>query len=60
MYGTSNIRCVDLSVFPINFAAHPLSTIYAVAEKGKSNNVVLLCVVLTRVPAADIIKAEAK
>ncbi|KAI5897977.1 alcohol oxidase [Schizophyllum commune H4-8] len=34
VYGTSNIRCVDLSIFPINFAAHPLSTVYAVAEKA--------------------------
>ncbi|TRM57031.1 hypothetical protein BD626DRAFT_560546 [Schizophyllum amplum] len=34
VYGTSNIRCVDLSIFPINFAAHPIATIYAVAEKA--------------------------
>ncbi|TCD61245.1 hypothetical protein EIP91_008712 [Steccherinum ochraceum] len=32
VYGTSNIRVVDLSIIPILFAAHPLATVYGIAE----------------------------
>ncbi|EPS98728.1 hypothetical protein FOMPIDRAFT_1125896 [Fomitopsis schrenkii] len=34
VYGTNNIRVVDLSVVPLQFAAHPMSTVYAIAEQG--------------------------
>ncbi|CCM00565.1 uncharacterized protein FIBRA_02599 [Fibroporia radiculosa] len=36
VYGTTNIRVVDLSIVPLHFAAHPLATVYAIAEQGKS------------------------
>ncbi|TCD63417.1 hypothetical protein EIP91_005416 [Steccherinum ochraceum] len=32
VYGTTNIRVVDLSILPIHMAAHPLSTVYGIAE----------------------------
>ncbi|TCD68661.1 hypothetical protein EIP91_010183 [Steccherinum ochraceum] len=32
VYGTSNIRVVDLSILPIHMAAHPLATVYGIAE----------------------------
>ncbi|TCD68662.1 hypothetical protein EIP91_010184 [Steccherinum ochraceum] len=32
VYGTSNIRVVDLSIIPILFAAHSLATVYGIAE----------------------------
>ncbi|CCM01757.1 uncharacterized protein FIBRA_03823 [Fibroporia radiculosa] len=44
VYGTNNLRVVDLSVLPLHFASHPQSTVYAIAEqaadiiKGKFNS----------------------
>ncbi|KAH9948777.1 alcohol oxidase [Amylocystis lapponica] len=34
VYGTNNIRIVDLSVIPLHFAAHSQSVVYAVAEQA--------------------------
>lgn len=34
VYGTKNIRVVDLSIVPLHFAAHPQSTVYAIAERA--------------------------
>ncbi|CCM01756.1 uncharacterized protein FIBRA_03822 [Fibroporia radiculosa] len=34
VYGTNNIRVVDLSIVPLHFAAHPQATVYAIAEKA--------------------------
>ncbi|KZT66041.1 GMC oxidoreductase [Daedalea quercina L-15889] len=34
VYGTNNIRVVDLSVVPLQFAAHPMATVFAIAEQG--------------------------
>ncbi|KAF8804963.1 alcohol oxidase [Phlegmacium glaucopus] len=34
VYGTTNVRVVDLSIVPIHFAAHSQSTAYVVAEKA--------------------------
>ncbi|EIN09187.1 alcohol oxidase, partial [Punctularia strigosozonata HHB-11173 SS5] len=36
VYGTTNLRVVDLSILPLHFAAHPLASVYAIAEQGKS------------------------
>lgn len=33
VYGTSNLRICDASVFPISLGTHLQSTIYAIAEK---------------------------
>ncbi|KAH9913050.1 GMC oxidoreductase-domain-containing protein [Amylocystis lapponica] len=32
VYGTKNLRVVDLSIVPLHFAAHAMSTVYALAE----------------------------
>ncbi|CAL1705809.1 unnamed protein product [Somion occarium] len=34
VYGTNNIRVVDLSILPILVSTHPQATVYAVAEQG--------------------------
>ncbi|KAL0572990.1 hypothetical protein V5O48_008981 [Marasmius crinis-equi] len=34
VYGTSNLRVVDLSILPIMLATHPQTTVYAIAEKA--------------------------
>jgi choline dehydrogenase-like flavoprotein len=34
VYGTSNVRVVDLSVMPIHLSTHPQSVAYAIAEKA--------------------------
>lgn len=34
VHGTSNLRVIDSSVFPIEFAAHLMSITYGLAEKG--------------------------
>ncbi|KDQ55740.1 GMC oxidoreductase [Jaapia argillacea MUCL 33604] len=35
VYGTMNIRVVDLSIVPLHFAAHSQATVYSIAEQGK-------------------------
>ena len=34
VYGTNNVRVVDLSVVPIHLSTHPQSVAYAIAEKA--------------------------
>ncbi|ESK92577.1 gmc oxidoreductase [Moniliophthora roreri MCA 2997] len=34
VYGTKNIRVVDLSIVPLHFAAHSQATVYAIAEQA--------------------------
>ncbi|KAH7915955.1 hypothetical protein BJ138DRAFT_1169640 [Hygrophoropsis aurantiaca] len=34
VYGTSNIRVADLSVVPLHFAAHTMTTAYSIAEQA--------------------------
>ncbi|KAI0644091.1 alcohol oxidase [Trametes meyenii] len=34
VYGTTNVRVVDASIFPIHIAAHTQATVYAIAEKA--------------------------
>lgn len=33
VYGTSNVRVVDASIFPLQVSGHLTSTLYAVAER---------------------------
>lgn len=33
VYGTSNVRVVDASVFPLQVSGHMTSTLYAIAER---------------------------
>jgi len=35
VYGTRNVRVVDLSIVPLHVAAHTQATVYAIAEQGK-------------------------
>ncbi|EKM53786.1 uncharacterized protein PHACADRAFT_125734 [Phanerochaete carnosa HHB-10118-sp] len=63
VYGTKNIRVVDLSILPIHTAVHPQATVYAIAEMGKSSNLrpvrnsgrLLSCALPT---ACDVIKRD--
>ncbi|KAI0797157.1 alcohol oxidase [Abortiporus biennis] len=34
VYGTANIRVVDLSILPLQFSSHTLASVYAIAEIG--------------------------
>jgi len=34
VYGTTNIRCADLSIVPLHFSAHSLATAYTIGEKA--------------------------
>lgn len=34
VYGTSNVRVVDLSIVPLHVSTHPQSLAYAIAEKA--------------------------
>lgn len=34
VYGTTNIRVVDLSVVPLHFASHPQAPVYTIAERA--------------------------
>ncbi|KIP10402.1 hypothetical protein PHLGIDRAFT_240841 [Phlebiopsis gigantea 11061_1 CR5-6] len=34
VYGTTNLRVVDLSIVPLHFAAHPQATVYVIAEQA--------------------------
>lgn len=35
VYGTANIRVVDLSVLPVHTAVHPQATVFTLAEMGE-------------------------
>lgn len=34
VYGTSNLRVVDASIFPMHIATHPVATLYGIAERA--------------------------
>jgi len=34
VYGTNNVRVVDLSIVPLHFASHSQATVYAIAERA--------------------------
>lgn len=34
VYGTINVRVVDASIMPMQFAAHPQASVYGIAEFG--------------------------
>lgn len=34
VYGTKNVRIVDISIIPLHIAAHTQATAYAIGEKG--------------------------
>ena len=34
VYGTKNLRVVDLSIVPLHFASHSQATVYVIAEQG--------------------------
>jgi choline dehydrogenase-like flavoprotein len=47
VYGTSNVRVVDASIFPIHIAAHTQATIYAISEKVSADMTIAVNVTLT-------------
>jgi len=34
VFGTANIRVIDISIIPLHITAHPLATVYAIGELG--------------------------
>lgn len=34
VYGTKNLRVIDLSIAPLHFASHSQATVYVIAEQG--------------------------
>lgn len=39
VYGSTNLRVVDLGVMPLHICAHPQSAVYAIAEQGEFNEI---------------------